>query len=125
MKSGAYKEQAKLYGVLSHPARLRILEVLAQGEACVCHLCAVLRQRQAYVSQQLAALKQAGLITDTREGLYVYYSLADDGIARVLDEGRHYVAHAGGHEAVAEEETIEADHVHCVCPRCQARRLES
>ena len=57
MSEEMYQRQAELFSLLSHPVRLRILDILAQGEACVCHLCAALDQRQAYMSQQLAKLK--------------------------------------------------------------------
>ncbi len=55
------RELAKVFGALSHPARLLLLQLLAQEEQCVCHLTAVLRQRQPYVSQQLSVLRDAGL----------------------------------------------------------------
>ena len=45
-----YDQQAALFKALAHPARLRILDLLAQDEACVCHLTAALGQRQPYVS---------------------------------------------------------------------------
>ena len=122
MKSEVYKDQARLFGALSHPARLRILELLAQGEACVCHLCVLLQARQAYVSQQLATLKQAGLITDRRDGLYVYYTLTHEGIARLLAEGRLCLALLGGEETVQEAQVPEQEDMDCSCPRCQDNR---
>ena len=48
----------------------------------MCHLEAVLGERQAYISQQLMAMRDVRVITSRREGRYVYYRLAD---ARVLD----------------------------------------
>jgi len=44
-----YRLQAELIKAMAHPARLHILEILAQEECCVCHLTTVLRKRQAYV----------------------------------------------------------------------------
>ncbi len=44
---------------IAHPGRLRILEILGQGEACVCHLTHALGARQPYVSQQLMRLREA------------------------------------------------------------------
>jgi DNA-binding transcriptional ArsR family regulator len=58
-----------LFKAFSHPARLAILEELRKGEHCVCHLEALLEARQSYVSQQLAVLREAGLISDRRDGL--------------------------------------------------------
>ena len=73
----AYVALAEMGRVYAHPTRLRILDVLAEGEACVCHLTFVLGQRQAHVSQHLRLLKDAHLVIDRREGLMVYYRLAD------------------------------------------------
>ncbi len=62
--------------------RLQIILGIGRGEACVCHLEALLGLRQAYISQQLMALREAGVITSRREGRYVFYRLADP---KVLD----------------------------------------
>ena len=55
-----YQLTATIMKALVHPVRLQILQVLRDGEACVCHLEAVLNQRQAYISQQLMRLRDAG-----------------------------------------------------------------
>ena len=80
-----YGQQAALFKALSHPARLRILELLAQEEACVCHLTAALGQRQPYVSQQLMVLREAGLVMTREDGLLVYYRLRDERSEGVRD----------------------------------------
>jgi DNA-binding transcriptional ArsR family regulator len=85
--TSSYQKQAQLFGALSHPVRLRILDILSRQEACVCHLTAILGKRQPYVSQQLATLRDAGLVTDRREGTLIYYSLADEHLAELLAEG--------------------------------------
>jgi len=56
-----------------HPSRLTILEILHDGEQCVCHLEAVLGCRQAYISQHLMVLREAGLVEDRRDGARIYY----------------------------------------------------
>ena len=113
-----YKQQSQLFRALSHPARLRILDILARQEACVCHLTALLGQRQPYVSQQLATLREAGLVADRREGPLIYYRLDDEHLARLLKEGRALVMDLEG-EALAcppiPKEALE----NCPCPRCQ------
>jgi DNA-binding transcriptional ArsR family regulator len=116
-KSG-YKRQAELFRALSHPVRLRVLDILARQEACVCHLTAILGQRQPYVSQQLATLRDAGLVADRREGTLIYYRLADDHLAKLLDEGKELLRNLEGEEAVfppIPEEALD----NCPCPRCQ------
>ena len=71
------QSEAELLKALAHPTRLRILQVLAEEEACVCHLTAVTGQRQANISQHLTVLREAGLVQDRRDGVLVYYRLAD------------------------------------------------
>jgi DNA-binding transcriptional ArsR family regulator len=79
-----YQETAKLLQILSHPVRLRILDILRGGEECVCHIQSVLGKRQAYVSQQLMILRDAGLVADRKEGLNVFYRLADSTVIELL-----------------------------------------
>ncbi len=81
---GEYEKPARWFHVLSHPARLQILDILRGGEECVCHIQSVLNKRQAYVSQQLMVLRDAGLVADRKDGLNVFYRLADPGVADVL-----------------------------------------
>ncbi len=61
--------------VISPEPRLKILLAIGAGEACVCHLEAVLGYRQAYISQQLMALREAGLLSTRRDGKYIFYRL--------------------------------------------------
>ena len=117
--TSAYEKQAELFQALSHPVRLRILDILARQEACVCHLTAVLGQRQPYVSQQLAALREAGLVSDRREGTLIYYRLADDHLARLLD-GSKTLAQALDDQSLAFPPIPESAVDGCPCPRCQA-----
>ena len=66
---------SELLQTISAPARLEILLLVGAGEACVCHLETQLGYRQAYISQNLMALRQAGLLEARREGKYVFYRL--------------------------------------------------
>src|SRR5512133_1433229 len=79
-----YDAQAQLLKVLTHPARLAILNILREGEHCVCHMEAHLGYRQAYISQQLMVLREAGLIQDRRDGWNVFYRVAEPRIFAVL-----------------------------------------
>jgi ArsR family transcriptional regulator len=84
-RTHGYRQQADLIRALAHPTRLRILEILAEcGECCVCHLTAILKQRQPYVSQQLMVLRDKGLATDRKDGVMVYYRLADPRIRELI-----------------------------------------
>jgi ArsR family transcriptional regulator len=116
--SSGFEAQAQLFRALSHPVRLRILDILARQEACVCHLTAILGQRQPYVSQQLATLREAGLVADRRDGTLIYYSLADDHLAQLLDGGKEIVRALAGEDLIFPLVSTEAL-ADCPCPRCQ------
>lgn len=69
---------ADLLRACADQTRLRLLNLMAgEGEVCVCHLVEVLGTNQPKVSRHLACLKRAGLVSDRRDGLWVYYRLAD------------------------------------------------
>jgi DNA-binding transcriptional ArsR family regulator len=116
--ANGFKAQAHLFRALSHPVRLRILDILNRQEACVCHLTCILGQRQPYVSQQLATLREAGLVADRRDGTLIYYRLADDHVATLLDEGKAVVGVLMG-ESLAFPPVPEEVLDNCPCPRCQ------
>lgn len=59
---------------LSDPNRLRILNLLGEGTLCVCDLEEVLKLNQSNLSRHLAKLKQAGLVTAQKKGLFMYYT---------------------------------------------------
>ena len=68
---------SRLLKACADPTRLRLLNLLAsEDEVCVCHLVEVLGTNQPKVSRHLAYLKRAGLVTDRKDGLWVYYRLS-------------------------------------------------
>ena len=69
---------------LAHPARLRLLAMLAGGELCVCQMTAVLELAPSTVSQHLSVLSRGGLVTERKEGKLVFYRLREDGLAATL-----------------------------------------
>jgi DNA-binding transcriptional ArsR family regulator len=77
---------AALLQTLGQESRLQILLAIGEGEVCVCHLEATFGWRQAYLSQHLMALREAGLVTDRREGRYIFYHLADPRLLDVLHQ---------------------------------------
>ena len=70
-------EAVQLFKALADETRLRILNLVAHQELCVCHLVEALGLGQSKVSRHLAHLRNAGLVNDRREGLWMYYSLAE------------------------------------------------
>jgi ArsR family transcriptional regulator, arsenate/arsenite/antimonite-responsive transcriptional repressor len=71
---------ARLCRALSDENRLRIVAMLTSGERCVCELTAALELGQSLLSHHLKTLKDAGLVTDRREGRWVYYTLSCDSL---------------------------------------------
>lgn len=70
-------KKAKIFKALSNPARLDIIDLLIDGEKCVCEIQKALNKyEQPHISKSLAKLKSVGLIKDHRVGMNVYYSLA-------------------------------------------------
>ena len=112
-----FQQAAELLKAISHPERLRILVALRDGEECVCHLTTLLRQRQPYVSQQLGYLKDAGLISDHKDGLRVYYRIEDRRILQLLDTIGEMIGHSNG---LGAEQASQDKLTSCPCPRCAA-----
>lgn len=69
------KEIVKVYKALADETRLRILNLLCLQELCVCDIMAGLGMTQSKVSRHLSYLKNAGLVQDRREGLWMHYRL--------------------------------------------------
>jgi len=80
--------QVQIFKSLTHPVRISILDILRDGEHCVCHLEAYLGFRQSYISQQLSVLREAGLIQDRRDGWNIFYRVVEPRIYEVLDAVR-------------------------------------
>jgi ArsR family transcriptional regulator len=69
------ERRAKVIKAMAHPSRLLMLEALADGEQCVCDLQKLVGADISTVSKHLAVMKQAGLVEDRKEGLWVHYRL--------------------------------------------------
>ncbi len=108
---------AALFKALAHPARLALVQALQGGEACVCHLEAGLGWRQAYISQQLMALREAGLVADRREGWNVYYRLTHPELADLLTAARALTPNS------PVPAVWPARLPNCLCPQCQAEAV--
>jgi ArsR family transcriptional regulator, arsenate/arsenite/antimonite-responsive transcriptional repressor len=86
----------RLFQALGDTTRLRILGLLLTGEVCVCHIHESLKVSQPKASRHLAYLRRAGLVDARKEGLWVYYRLADapDPVVAAVKQA---VTHALGH----------------------------
>jgi DNA-binding transcriptional ArsR family regulator len=116
-----YRQTAEMMKALGHPTRLQILEVLSEeGESCVCHLENRLGQRQAYISQQLARLREADIVVDRREGLFIFYALRDNALGNLLNVARETAIALAGTEGRRPHfrEFTEDLSTPCICPNC-------
>jgi ArsR family transcriptional regulator len=82
---------AELFKVFGDSTRIRILFVLFESEMCVCDLAETLHMTQSAISHQLKILKQAKLVNNRREGKSVFYSLADEHVRTIIDQGREHI----------------------------------
>ncbi|MBI5310156.1 MAG: winged helix-turn-helix transcriptional regulator [Actinobacteria bacterium] len=80
--------KAEFFKALGHPLRIRILELLVEGERSVAELLADVEAEQSHLSQQLGILRRAGFVVSRREGASVIYMLADERIAELLSVSR-------------------------------------
>ena len=87
----ALYELSELFKVFGDSTRIRILWALTEAELCVCDIAALLGASQSAVSHQLRVLKQARLVKNRREGKIVYYSLDDEHIRLILDQGLTHI----------------------------------
>jgi len=83
-------ELADLFKLFGDSTRLGILWALSESEMCVCDLCALLKMKQPAVSHQLKNLKQSRIVKARRDGKFVYYSLEDAHIRRLLNLGMEH-----------------------------------
>jgi DNA-binding transcriptional ArsR family regulator len=86
-----HEVKANLFRVLGHPARVRILEILRDGERSVGALQAELGLDSSGTSQHLAALRRIGLVQSRREGTSVFYRVDDDRVFDLLSAGRDII----------------------------------
>jgi DNA-binding transcriptional ArsR family regulator len=107
----------QIFKSLTHPVRISILDILRDGEHCVCHMEAYLGFRQSYISQQLSVLREAGLIQDRRDGWNIFYRVVEPRIYEVLDAVRRIT---GSENLIAKQPGIV-----CNCPHCNPQTANS
>ena len=109
------EKAAQLLHLLGQAERLSILLAIGNGEACVCHLEAALGLRQAYISQHLMTLRQAGVVTARRDGRNIFYRLETPDLLDLI----HQTGRLAG---LPETELLFPAHPavlgNCPCPHC-------
>ncbi len=82
---------AELFKVFGDSTRMRILFVLLKAEVCTCDLAAVLKMTSSAISHQLNLLKRAKLVKSRRAGKSVFYSLSDDHVRTMIQQGLNHI----------------------------------
>jgi len=80
--------KAELFKILSNPVRIQILDTLRSGEISVNEIAQWIEVEASSVSQQLAILRRYNLVKGRREGNYIFYSVSDPAVFKVLDAGK-------------------------------------
>ncbi|MBE6746473.1 MAG: winged helix-turn-helix transcriptional regulator [Ruminococcaceae bacterium] len=82
---------AELFKVFADSTRIKILYVLFESEMCVCDIAQLIEMSQSAISHQLRVLKQAKLVKFRREGKTVFYSLSDDHVRTMINQGIEHI----------------------------------
>ncbi len=86
-----HARKAELFKALGHPARVRVLELLVDGERPVSELLAETGLEPSHLSQHLGVLRRAAVVTGRRDGAGAYYQLADPSIVEMLAAAREFL----------------------------------
>jgi ArsR family transcriptional regulator len=96
-----YEIKAELFKALGHPARIRVLELLVDGERQVSDLLAETGMEASHLSQQLAVLRRAGVVVQRREGNAVHYRLSDPSVTALLSAAKAFLLSSLDHTRTA------------------------
>jgi ArsR family transcriptional regulator len=109
------EQVAALLQAIGQESRLQILLSIGEGETCVCHLEAMLGLRQASLSQHLMALREAGIVSDRREGRYIFYRLSDPALLGLIRQAA---------QLQGLDMPVLAPSPECDCPNCSKEKAE-
>jgi len=88
MKDFSNRLVAEYFAALSHPVRLKILELLSGGQRCVCEIFPAIGAEQSNTSRHLAVLRRAGILKEDRQGVKVFYAVADKRVFDIMDAAK-------------------------------------
>jgi DNA-binding transcriptional ArsR family regulator len=104
----AVERAVRLFRALGDEARLRTLDLLVAGEACVSELASSTGERVSTVSHRLRLLRSEGLVSRRREGRHIYYALADRHVLELVENALLHAAES--HEHGGDEDDDDHDH---------------
>jgi DNA-binding transcriptional ArsR family regulator len=110
---------SSLLRAISQPARIQILLAIGTGEACVCHLEAATGHRQAYISQQLMGLREAGILSHRRDGRNIFYRLKEPGILTLIQQAGKFSGMDESDLPITDPTILPGE---CPCPKCEAKQ---
>jgi ArsR family transcriptional regulator len=84
MKEKLFESQAAILKALGQPTRLQIIDLLKEGERCVCEIFPAINHEQANVSKHLSILKQAGILESRKDGLRIIYRIKNQEVLELL-----------------------------------------
>ncbi len=116
--SPSIEKVSSLFQAIGPGPRLEILLAIGAGEACVCHLEASLGYRQAYISQHLMALREAGLLSTRRDGKYIFYRLEKPEIMEMVE----MAARLADYDISAITTRVNTAKSTCDCPKCSTQK---
>jgi ArsR family transcriptional regulator len=93
---------AEYFSALSHPVRLKILELLSGGERCVCEIFPAIGAEQSNTSRHLSVLRRAGILRERRQGVKIFYAVGDKRVFEIINA----VKKIGTQEALARAEAL-------------------
>ena len=82
---------SELFKIFGDSTRIRILYCLFESEMCVCDIATLLQMTQSAISHQLRLLKNSKLVKYRRSGKTVFYSLADDHVRTIINQGMEHI----------------------------------
>lgn len=94
------KLTAELFKSLGHPVRIRILQMLEQGERCVCEMIDEIGIAQSNLSQHLGVLKKQGLIESRKDGQWVRYWLVSSAVTKLVKSGEQILRERIDHSQI-------------------------
>ena len=78
--------EVEVFRAMADPFRLAILQLLREGELCVCEIVAALDRRQSSTSHHLSVLREAGLVRERKDGKWSYYRISDGAVLEMLKQ---------------------------------------
>jgi DNA-binding transcriptional ArsR family regulator len=84
---------AEIFKVLGDPTRIKLLALLSASEMCVCDIADALGMKQSAISHQLRVLRGARLVKFRKDGKEAWYSLDDDHVVKLMNQGLEHVLH--------------------------------